>query len=198
MKTSFVTLAAALGVAGAARADGPERRFSDVTSSYQLHLSMDSAGPLLFQDTPDHMLDTTTAFEYGGRAAFLLGDERLDLHRFGLGVGYDLAAKSESRKLAFITPQLVYETGHPLILQLAVGAAIGSGTSGFASNYSGVYTGATLRWSFLDKRSTAPVSVSFGLTGRVVAATKDLQYSSAFVGGQLEIIFHLGGHGGGK
>ncbi|MBS1125025.1 MAG: hypothetical protein H6Q90_7253 [Deltaproteobacteria bacterium] len=156
---------------------------------------MGSAGPVLFKDTPDQMLESTTAFEYGGRLAFVLGNERLDLHRVGIGVGYDLAARSDTRKLAFITPQLIVETGHPLILQLALGGAIGRGTSEFASNYSGIYTGATLRWSFLDKTRSAPVSVSFGLTGRVIAATKDLQYSSAFVGGQIELVFHLGDQG---
>jgi len=188
---------------GAARADETapivkERTLGDITSSYQLQLGMASAGPILFEDTPDKMLERTTAFEYGGRLAFLLGNERLDTHRFGLGIAYDLAARSESRKLAFVTPQLIYETGHPLILQLGLGAAIGTGTSGFASNYSGIYSGATLRYSFLDKSRASKVSVSFGLTGKVIAATKDLQRSSAFVGGQLELVFHLGNQGGQK
>ncbi|MCX5744256.1 MAG: hypothetical protein NT062_17340, partial [Proteobacteria bacterium] len=117
-----------------ASAEGPppptihERALSDITGSYQLQLAMTSAGPILFKDTPDRMLEKTSAFEYGGRLAFLLGNERLDAHRFGLGIAYDLAARSDSRKLALITPQLIYETGHPLILQLAVGAAIGNGT----------------------------------------------------------------------
>jgi len=180
----------------AAHADESARKFADITHSYQLQLALASAGPVLFKDTPDQMLETTTAFEYGGRLAFLLGNERLDVHRLGLGLGYDHAARSDSRNLAFITPQLIVETGHPLILQLAVGAAIGKGTADFASNYSGLFTGATLRWSFLDKHRTAPVSLSFGLTGRVIAATKDLQYSSAFVGGQIELVFHLGDQGG--
>jgi len=198
--TSLVStsLVAAIAVPGAARADDSVRRFGDIAHSYQLQLAMDSAGPVLFKDTPDQMLESTTAFEYGGRLAFLLGNERLDQHRIGLGVGYDLAAKSDHRKLAFITPQLVYETGQPLVLQLALGGAIGTGTAGFAKNYTGVYTGATLRWSFLDKHKASPVSVSFGLTGRVVASTTSLQYSSVFVGGQLELIFHLGNQGGAK
>ena len=193
-----LSVAAALPAA-TARADEPAaRKFADITHSYQLQLAMASAGPVLFRDTPDQMLETTTAFEYGGRLGFFLGNERLDAHRLGLGVGYDHAARSDSRNLAFITPQLLLETGHPLILQLAVGGAIGSGTKDFASNYSGVFTGATLRYSFLDKQKTSPVSVSFGLTGRVIAATKDLQYSSAFVGGQIELVFHLGDQGGKK
>jgi hypothetical protein len=172
-----------------------QRTLGDITGSYQLQLEMDSAGPVLFKDTPDKMLAKTTAFEYGGRLAFFLGNERLDAHRFGIGVGYDLVARSDTRDLALITPQLMYETGHPLILQVALGAAIGSGTSGFASNYGGFYSAATLRYSFLDKSRPSPVSVSFGLTGRVVAASTDLQYSSAFVGGQIELVFHLGDQG---
>jgi len=196
IRVALTSFGMALALPSVASADEPARRFSDITHTYQLQLAMASAGPVLFQDTPDQMLEETTAFEYGGRLAFLLGNERLDVHRVGLGVAYDLAARSDSRKLAFVTPQLIVETGHPLILQLALGGAIGSGTSGFASNYSGLYTGVTLRWSFLDKRRAAPVSVSFGLTGRVIASTTDLQYSSAFVGGQLELVFHLGDQGG--
>ena len=194
----LTSLSVAAALPATARADEPARKFGDITRSYQLQLAMASAGPVLFRDTPDQMLETTTAFEYGGRLGFLLGNERLDAHRIGLGVGYDHAARSDSRNLAFITPQLLVETGHPLILQLAVGGAIGTGTDHFASNYSGVFTGATLRYSFLDKHRTSPVSLSFGLTGRVIAATKDLQYSSAFVGGQIELVFHLGDQGGQK
>lgn len=175
-----------------------ERAFGDITGSYQLQLALDSAAPVLFRDTPDKMLERTTAFAYGGRLAFLFGNERLDQHRIGLGLGYDLAARSDSRKLALIAPQLVYETGHPLILQLALGYAVGNGSAGFASNYGGVQTGATLRYSFLDRSRRSPFSVSFGLTGRVVAATKDFQYSSAFVGGQIELVFHLGNQGASK
>ena len=185
--------------AGAAFADepgAPERTLGDITGSYQLQIAMASAGPALFRDTPDQMLEKTTAFEYGGRLAFFLGNERLDSHRFGLGVAYDHAAKSDSRSLAFITPQAMYETGYPLSLQLGLGWAIGSGTTDFASNYAGFYSGAALRYSFLSKAS--PVSVSFGITGKVIAATKDLQYSSAFIGGQLELVFHLGDQGGKK
>lgn len=174
----------------------PARSLGDITGSYQLQLAMASAGPALFRDTPDQMLEKTTAFEYGGRLAFFLGNERLDSHRFGVGVAYDHAAKSDSRSLAFITPQALYETGYPLSLQLGLGWAIGSGTTGFASNYAGFYSGAALRYSFLSQAS--PVSVSFGLTGKVIAATKDLQYSSAFIGGQLELVFHLGDQGGKK
>lgn len=197
-------------IAGSALADEPgasasppadratTRTLGDITGSYQLQLAMASAGPALFRDTPDQMLEKTTAFEYGGRLAFFLGNERLDSHRFGLGVAYDHAAKSDSRSLAFITPQAMYETGYPLSLQLGLGWAIGSGTSGFASNYAGFYSGAALRYSFLDRSKASPVSVSFGLTGKVIAATKDLQYSSAFIGGQLELVFHLGDQGGRK
>jgi len=198
-------LALASVFAGAALADDAApppaegaraRTLGDITGSYQLQLAMASAGPALFRDTPDQMLEKTTAFEYGGRLAFFLGNERLDSHRFGLGVAYDHAAKSDSRSLAFITPQAMYETGYPLSLQLGLGWAIGSGTTGFASNYAGFYSAAALRYSFLDKAS--PVSVSFGLTGKVIAATQDLQYSSAFIGGQLELVFHLGDQGGKK
>jgi hypothetical protein len=199
---AITSLTAALALPGLAAADDAaavhERKLGDITSSYQLQLAMDSAGPLMFKDTPDMKLEKTTAFEYGGRLAFFLGNERLDAHRFGIGVGYDVAARSDSRQLNMITPQLMYETGHPLILQLGLGLAMGNGTAGFASNYGGFATGATLRYSFLDKDKASPVSVSFGLTGKFVASTTSLQYSSAFVGGQIELVFHLGNQGGKK
>lgn len=158
--------------------------------SFQVHVGLASGGPVLWTDTPDTRLERTTVFEYGGRVALVFGDEILNPHRVGIALGYDMVARAENRELAFVTPQVVYEIGHPLVLQLGMGWAVGTGTSGFASNYSGLHSGATLRWSFQRASRRSPASVSFGMTGRLVASAKDLERSSAFVGAQIELIFY--------
>jgi hypothetical protein len=173
------------------------RTFGDSLHAYNVQLGLDSAGPVLFKDTPDMSLSDTTVFVYGGRLAFLFGDELADAHRIGLAVGYHTVARSDARSLAMISPELIYETGHPLILQVGLGWAITRGTEGFAENYSGFSPSASLRWSFLGKPRSV-VSAAIGLTGRVIVATKDFDYSSAYLGAQLELSFHLGDQGGAR
>ncbi len=166
------------------------RPFKSVFSNFQIHLGLEIAGPVLFADTPDATLESTTTFQYGGRIAFMFGQEILDLHRLGIGVSYDFVAQSDTRELSFVAPYLIYEIGHPLILQVSLGGSVGVGTAGYASNYTGVHTGVALRYSFLRAKRLSPISVSLGLTGKFVFAVRDLRYSSAFVGAQIEIIYH--------
>lgn len=178
------------GEAAAQEASPPGRSLSDIFDDYQLHVGLNSAGPLLFRDAPDAMLEELAVFQYGGTLAFLFGNEMADLHRLGIGLGYDLVARSASRDLAFFSPYLAYEIGHPLILQLGLGANVGLGTEGFAEHYKGFYSAAALRYSFRRGHHSSPVSVSLGLSGKFIAATEDLEYSSAFVGAQVELIYH--------
>lgn len=158
--------------------------------SYQVHLGLQAGGPLLFKDTPDARLQSTSAFQFGGHLAFLFGTELRHLHRFGLGLAFATLAKSDTRDAETVTPYLVYEIGHPIVLQAGLGWAIGVGTSNFAENYSGFYAGAALRYSFRSEKHPSPVGVSLGVTGSFVAATKSLQYSTAFLGAQIEMIYH--------
>ena len=144
---------------------------------------------MLFQDTPDGRVEKASVFEYGGRIAFLFGDELLDLHRLGLGVRWDSIATSDTHDLRFITPQLMYEIGHPLILQAGAGYSFASGTDDYAEHYKGWATSAAMRWSFRRRSNANPVSTSLGLVGQFVAAST-FEKSSAFVGLQLEVIFH--------
>lgn len=182
----------------AADAAPAARTFGDAFRAYQIDVALTSAGPLRFTDTPDMTLDPTTVFVLGGRLGFGFGDPRADNHRLGLAVGYEAVARSADRKLALITPQLTYETGHPLILRVGVGYAVASGTSGFADNYKGLYTSGTLGWSFLDRdRPGARLSAMLGLTAQVVT-TGDADYASAYLGGDLSFRFHLGAQGGSR
>jgi hypothetical protein len=164
--------------------------FNKIHKNFQVHLSFDLSGPLLFNDTPDSTIDELTAFNYGGSLTFMLGNEIRDFHRLGLGVSYHMMARSQDRKLDSITPYLAYEIGHPLVLQLRGGYAITTGTSEFAENYAGVYGGILLKYSFTNSDSTSPVSVSAGLAADAVISMEASEYSSVFVGVKLEIIYH--------
>lgn len=182
----------------AADAPPPARTFTDSFHAYQLELTAMSAGPLRFADTPDMTLDRTTVFVMGGRLGVAFGDPRRDNHRLGLAVGYQAVARSQDRKLALIVPQLTYETGHPFMLRLGLGYAIASGTSGFADHYGGLYSSASLAWSFLDRdRPGSRVSAALGLTAELIAAS-DVDHASAYLGGDLSFRFHLGAQGGAR
>jgi hypothetical protein len=166
------------------------RPVSEIFKSWAIHVGLITAAPLYFKDTPDTKLEATTVFQYGGRISFLLGDELLDLHRFGLGLGYAFVAHSDSRTASMFTPTLLYEIGHPLILQVGIGYSVGIGTDKFASNYSGVYTQATLKYSFRSLMQRSPVGVSIGLHSSFVFSTTDIGYSSAYLGAQVELTYH--------
>lgn len=159
---------------------------------YQLHFGTMAAGPLLFNDIPNHQLDHVDAIEYGGTVAFLLGTELRDLHRYGLGFSGGMVAQSAARSAGFLTPYLVYEIGHPLVLQARAGYAIGVGSGGYAERYGGFFFGSALRWSFRSNERTSPIGVSLGVGAGLVLATSEIQYSSVFVGPQIEVIYYHG------
>lgn len=161
-----------------------------VFKNYSIRLGMESAGPVLFRDTADARLEDTTVFQFGGRLAFLFGNELYDMHRFGLGVSYNFVGKSATRKLNFTDVYLLYETGHPLILQAAIGANIAGGTKAFAEEYGGVYAGLALRYSFIRPSRFSKVSVSPGLVAKSYLVTADARMSSFFVGAQLEFAYN--------
>jgi hypothetical protein len=120
----------------------------------------------------------------------MFGHEVKDIHRVGLGFSYLSVAKSDSRHMNFIPIYLMYEIGHPLILQASAGANIATGSSGFAKNYTGVETGLALRYSFQSMAKWSPVTVSPGIAARANISTESMQYSSVFLGAQLEISYN--------
>lgn len=163
---------------------------SSLTSNFSIRAGFEAAGPLVFRDTPDRLSEDTSVFAIGPRLGFLLGNELTDVHRAGIGLSYLPTARSDSRHLSFIPVYLMYETGHPLILQLRAGAAFATGTEGFKSNYGGLHAGMALRYSFLTEEKWSPVSVSPGLLAFTNISTESMQYSSAFLGVQLEIAYN--------
>jgi hypothetical protein len=172
-----------------------ERGFGDKLRSLTVVVGLDSAAPLRFTDTPDMRLDSTRVFGYGGHLGVMLGDELVDAHRVGLVVGYATVARSAERSLALVTPRLVYETGHPVMLQVGLGWAIPTGTAGFADQYGGLLSTAALQYSFRRAQPRSRLSATLGVVGQVIAATKDFDKSSVFVGAQLDLGVRLGGKG---
>jgi hypothetical protein len=157
--------------------------------NYSFRLGLQAAGPLLFRDVPDQRVQETTVFQYGPRMAFLFGHEVKDIHRAGLGVAYLPTAKSHSRSVAFLPIFLQYEIGHPLVLQAAAGANVTLGTAGFAGKYSGLHTGMALRYSFQALDKWSPITVSPGIAAQANVSTSAVQYSSMFLGAQIEIMY---------
>lgn len=190
-----LTVATASAETGASSSSGAavvETTRPGLLGAFQVGFAVSSAGPVLFGDVPDTTLDQTTVFEYGGRLAFRFGDPRYHAHRFGVAADYSLVARSDARKLRFLTPQLLYQTGSRLALELGLGWAAGLGTAHYAGEYSGFYSGAELRYAFRQPGDGSHVGVTFGLLGRVVLAKGDLQQSSSFVGAQIEFTYQKG------
>lgn len=157
--------------------------------NYSIRLGFLSAGPLLFRDTPDGRVQQTSVFAFGPRLAFLFGNEIRDIHRAGLGISYLPVARSDARNLAFVPIALMYEIGHPLVLQTALGANIAAGSSEFTKNYGGVHTGLALRYSFQSPDKWSPVTVSPGIVTMANLSIESMQYSSVFLGAQLEVSY---------
>lgn len=166
------------------------RRASPLAGGWQAHLSFLSAGPLLFRDVPDRRLEPTTVFEYGGAATFLMGEETVKPVRFGGGLSFVSVARSPTRSLQLASPYFAAELGHPLALRLEVGPALGVGSGDWTSRYSGLSTGALLRYSFRQPTQLQPMSVSIGPNGRFVASVNDFTRSSAFLGAQVDVAYH--------
>jgi len=166
------------------------RSFKSAFQNLSIRLAVEAAGPLLFPDVPDATLEATTVYQFGGRFSVVFGDELRDVHRIGFGVAYDFAAQSESRKLSFLQPRFIYETGHPLVFHLGLGGNIGLGTEDYAMRYSGLGLEAGLRFSFLRARRWSPISVSPGLLARLYIVPTDLRMASAFLGMQIEVSYN--------
>jgi len=164
--------------------------FKDITKNYSVRLGIESAGPIRFNDSPDQRLEKTSVFQYGGRLAFLLGNESKDAHRLGLGVGYSFVAKSESRKLNFTDIYAMYETGYPLILQLHSGYSIAGGNGNLSTDRSGIYNAAALRYSLDRPGTSSKVRVSPGLVAKSYLNINDAQDSSFFLGAQIEFTYN--------
>jgi hypothetical protein len=163
---------------------------SSFTDNYSIRLGLEAAGPLMFRDTPDGLSEDTSVFAIGPRLGFLFGNELTDVHRGGIGLSYLPTARSDSRDLALIPIYLMYETGHPLVLQLRAGYAVATGTEDFKDNYGGFHAGMALRYSFLSQEKWSPVSVSPGILAFTNLSTESMQYSSAFLGAQVEIAYN--------
>jgi hypothetical protein len=181
------TAQASAGVTGTATATGGSSEFFD---NYSVRLGLQAAGPLLFRDAPDGRVEETTVFPFGPRLALLFGHELRNIHRAGLGLSYLFVGDSESRSLSFIPIYLLHEIGHPLILQSALGANLTAGTEGFADNYTGVHTALALRYSFIEADRWFPVTVSPGITAQANLVPDDMQYSTVFLGAQVEIMYN--------
>lgn len=187
--TALAPAASAQTAAAGIQANAVSTTPTEFFDNYSLRMGLQSGGPLLFRDVPDGRLEETTVFQFGGRLAFLFGHELKDIHRGGLGISYLSVANSESRSLAFLPVQLIYEAGHPLILQATLGANATLGTDGFKGKYPGVHTGLALRYSFRRPESWSSVMVSPGIFAHANLATGDMQYSTVFIGAQLEIMY---------
>jgi hypothetical protein len=170
----------------AVAAEGP------IFSRWEARVGASTAGPVLFNDAPDQRIEPTTAFEYGGQGTFLFGRVDDDFYRFGLGVGYAGMARSASRNMRLLTPRAVFETGGVFHVQAGLGYAVTLGTDGFTEHYDGVYSRLALRRDFRDPDSESPMGVALGLCSDFIASTESMRYSSAFVGAEIDVIFHGG------
>jgi hypothetical protein len=162
---------------------------SDFFDNYSIRFGLEGAGPLHFRDTPDGRVEQTGVFQFGPKLAFLFGHELKDIHRAGLQISYFSVAKSDNRSLKFIPIDLVYEIGHPLILQVLLGYNAQAGT-GFESKYGGLSTGMALRYSFQSLEKWSPVTVSPGIVTRANLSSDSMQYSTVFLGAQIEVSYN--------
>lgn len=189
--------ASAQGSVGMQLGDANKASASATTSSsgasffdnYSIRFGLEAAGPLHFRDVPDGRVEETSVFEYGAKVGFLFGNELTDIHRGGLQISYLPIAKSDTRNLKLIPIDLVYEIGHPLVLQVLLGYNIQAGT-GFDSKYGGLSTGLALRYSFQSLQKWSPITVSPGIVSRANISSDSWQYSTVFLGAQLEFSYN--------
>jgi hypothetical protein len=159
-----------------------------IFDNYSIRLGLEGAGPLHFRDTPDGKVEQTTVFLFGPKIAFLFGHELKDIHRFGLQLSYQSVAKADNRSLKFIPIDLIYEIGHPLVLQVLAGYNVQAGT-GFESKYGGLSTGMAFRYDFQSENKWSPVTVSPGIVARANVSGDSMQYSTVFLGAQLDVAY---------
>lgn len=165
------------------------RPFTKVFKNFSTQFGIDVAGPVYFKDTPDARLEELSVFQYGGHLNLLFGNSILDRQRLGVGFFFAPTAVSENRNLTFTTPYLVYETGSDWILQLETGYNLTKSSKDLRKNYEGVYLGTGISYVFLKPSMKAPVYLALGFKGRAVVNMDNPEYSSMFVGLQLEITY---------
>jgi len=157
---------------------------------FQVNFALDAAAPLLFRDTKDRRTEATRVFHLGGRVGFLFGDPRVDLHRFGIGVGIASVARSESRHLMAIDPHALLSVGRAFNMQLGLGFRAAAGTEGFRENYGGLLGSLELRYSFLPASDKGKVSITPAVFASFILTPKQVSYSSAFIGARIELAIH--------
>ncbi len=162
--------------------------------SFDVSVGLGGAGPALFRDTADGVLEDTSVFEYGTRLGFRFGQADLDPHRFGLTVGYHALARSTSRKLGAVDPQLVYATGDSLEIQAGLGYRVALADAGFlapdgANRYGGMLGSMELRKAFRPEDGEMPVGVTASVFAEGVLTLADPVYSTTFIGARIELAF---------
>lgn len=165
------------------------RPFKKIIQNFSVQFGLDAAGPLYFKDTADGRLEELNVLQYGGHLNLMLGSMQLDRQRLGLGFFFAPTAISENRNLSYMTPYLVYETGRDWVLQLEAGYNLTRSSKDLEKNYEGMYLGSGISYVFLKPSSKAPFHVALGLKGRAVINTSQPEYSSMFVGLQLELTY---------
>ena len=172
-----------------APATEPERPFTKVFSNFSVQLGLDTAGPVYFKDTADGRLEELSVFQYGGHLNLMFGNTFSDRQRFGLGFFFAPTAVSENRDLSYMAPYLVYETGRDWILQLEAGYNLTKSSKDLEKQYEGAYLGSGISYVFLKPSPKSPIYLSLGLKGRAIVNLDQPEYSSMFVGLQLELTY---------
>lgn len=188
----LVALALIAAATAPALAEEPTETAASGSPGWALSLELRGGGPLYFGDTHDATLEPTTVFARGAAIGYLYGDELARAHRFGLALGYDWIARSDTRRLSLLVPEFRYQTGRSLQLTLGLGWAAAIGTADFAKNYQGPSGSVALGWSFRDAHSPSALGVMVALVARVVLSTQETRYSSAFLGAEVTFAFHGG------
>jgi len=127
------------------------RRFSDITHTYQLQLAM-GVRPVLFKTHPtDARVDDRLRVR--GRLAFVLVTSAWTCTASG-SAWATISPPQRHAEARFHHAPADRRDGHPYPA-VALGGAIGRARRS-SRQLLGIYTGATLRWSFLDKTRSAP------------------------------------------
>lgn len=170
-------------------ASSEARPFTKIFSNFSVQLGLDAAGPVYFKDTADGRLEELSVFQYGGHLNLMFGNTFSDRHRLGLGFFFAPTAVSENRNLSYMAPYLVYETGRDWILQLEAGYNLTSASKDLEKQYDGAYLGSGISYVFLKPSPDSPIYLSLGLKGRAMVNLDQPEYSSMFVGLQLELTY---------
>ncbi len=151
-------------------------------------VGLDAAGALLFRDVPDGTIERTTTNAYGAHIAGMIHDEATDAHRYGIAMGVASAARSATRSLTLLTPRLVYETGFPFVLDVALGGAVPLGKGGLEEGQAGVLGELGLRWAL--QGADSKLTVSPGLDAMMIVDPTTPEAASAWLGARVQLAYH--------